>query len=173
MPSNAPAWLRGCVGVLQTEDLGCHFTALVAALVKLESVYGFDDTKYGAAIPAEHRPTEVTQWIRGGRDRTKKVPKIGNLVKYVKVWQTWWNSLQPEWRRRDGEGNLMAGGEVGYGAADAWGVLDTGGPNGWLSVVASLYFWGVCSGQSVEMKGRWDAAVQDVMWMLEGLTAAF
>ncbi|KAJ7030559.1 hypothetical protein C8F04DRAFT_1186605 [Mycena alexandri] len=164
MSQDAPAWLAGCVKLLSMKDLGCHFTALLATLVKLETKFGFE------TAPSEPLPAETVQ--NQGRDRTKKIPPIANVAKYAKQWQAWWNLLQPASRRRDHDGNLMTGGEARYGASDAWGVLDVQGPNGWLSVVASLYFWGVCD-QTDELKATWEYAVQDVMWMMEGLIASF
>ncbi|KAJ7038823.1 hypothetical protein C8F04DRAFT_950883 [Mycena alexandri] len=171
MSQDAPAWLAGCVKLLSMKDLGCHFTALLATLVKLETRFGFEMAP-SEPLPAENRPKPVSEWIKRGRDRTKKIPPIANVAKYAKQWQAWWNLLQPAWRRRDHDGNLMTGGEARYGASDAWGVLDVQGPNGWLSVVASLYFWGVCD-QTDELKATWEYAVQDVMWMMEGLIASF
>ncbi|KAJ7884955.1 hypothetical protein B0H13DRAFT_2235322 [Mycena leptocephala] len=63
---------------------------------------------------------------------------------------------------------------------DDWTPLEFPGANGVLSVVASLYFWAtnMCMLSSVhgeawfvEEENKWDNAVQDVVWMLEGLYA--
>ncbi|KAJ7659730.1 hypothetical protein DFH06DRAFT_1130486 [Mycena polygramma] len=58
------------------------------------------------------------------------------------------------------------------GGPEKWGVLDRPGPNGCLSVGASLYFWGVCENQSAAVKAQWWEAVEDVAWILEGLEAS-
>ncbi|KAJ7025313.1 hypothetical protein C8F04DRAFT_1191583 [Mycena alexandri] len=165
IPEDAPPWLRGCVAQLSQRDLGHHFTTLLETLVELETTFGFDEDSY-EKLPAEHRPKEVSAWIKGGRDRAT-MPVVNNVGKYVQEWDRWWGGLQPKWRRRDRDGNLMAGGEVGYG--DNWGVLCRAGPNGCLSVVASLYLWGTGQKQTPELQERWRGAVQDVTWMLEGL----
>ncbi|KAJ7861330.1 hypothetical protein B0H13DRAFT_1900507, partial [Mycena leptocephala] len=71
----------------------------------------------------------------------KKIPKVLDVEKYADEWQRWWDSLQPEWRRRGPDKKWRAGGDATYGGNEEWGVLDRPGPNGCLSVVGSLYFW--------------------------------
>lgn len=55
------------------------------------------------------------------------------------------------------------------------------GQNGCISLVAGLYFWGMSRQAMGSMGGsgwdgvnrmKWERAVQDVVWMLEGLEAA-
>lgn len=150
-------------------DLGCHFTSLLAALVKLETAFGFDEQIYGV-LPADQRPKAVNMWIKGGRTtKTSKIPDIKNTAKYADQWYRWWDLLQPKWRLRDHDGVWKAGGDATYGGDNEWGSLDNPGPNGCLSVVAGLYFWGVHLEKSDVTKERWARAVQDVAWMLEGL----
>jgi hypothetical protein len=157
------------VALFRTEDLGCHFTSVLAALVRLETAFGFDEKAY-SVMAAEHRPIQINQWIKGGRTtKTTKIPAIKNSQKYADQWYRWWDYLQPEWRRRDREGNWLAGGDATYGEDDAWGRLDNPGPNGCLSIVAGLYFWGVHKPQTDDGREQWARAVQDVGWMLEGL----
>jgi hypothetical protein len=110
---------------------------------------------------------QVSDWIRVGCSRTKKIPVVLDVE-----WSAWWDSLQPGWRRHDRDGKWMAGGDAVYGGNKEWGFLDRPGPNGCLSVVASLYFWGVCEEQPAAAKKQWIKAVEDVAWMLEGLTAS-
>ncbi|KAJ7887728.1 hypothetical protein B0H13DRAFT_1627396, partial [Mycena leptocephala] len=169
-PGSAPRWITDSVAWLSTQDLGCHYTALLAALVKLETVFGFDEETYGA-LPSEGRPVQLHDWIRTGCTRSKKIPVVLDVAKYADEWQGWWDSLQPEWRTKTRNGKWMVGGDASYGGNTEWGVLDRPGPNGCLSVVASLYFWGVCE-QPAAVKERWMDSVQDVSWILEGLTAS-
>jgi hypothetical protein len=169
VPAHAPAWLRDSVALFRTEELGCHFTSVLAALVKVETVFGFDEETYGV-LRADSRPDPINKWIKGGRTtKTTKIPPVKNVAKYAAQWQQWWDILQPEWRRRDGEGNWLTGGEAEYGGDNQWCELDKPGPNGCLSVVAGLYIWGVCKDQPDDVKAHWTEAVQDVAWILEGL----
>ncbi|KAJ7839310.1 hypothetical protein B0H13DRAFT_2366911 [Mycena leptocephala] len=138
MPEHAPSWLRDSVALFRTEDLGCHFTSVLAALVRLETAFGFDEKAY-SVMAAEHRPIQINQWIKAGVAASRP------------------------------EGNWLAGGDATYGEDDAWGRLDNPGPNGCLSIVAGLYFWGVHKPQTDDGREQWARAVQDVGWMLEGL----
>jgi hypothetical protein len=45
------------------------------------------------------------------------------------------------------------------------------GQNGILSMIAGLYFWGCAVRDQPEVLGRWEFAVNDVAWILEGLAA--
>ncbi|KAJ7826750.1 hypothetical protein B0H13DRAFT_1918020 [Mycena leptocephala] len=150
VPDDAPKWLHDCVELLLAQDLGGHFRALVATLIRLETAFGFN----------------------GGRAKTKKIPAIKNIQKYADEWGKWWGRLQPAWRERDRDGRWRTGGDTLYGPANEWDALDCPGVNGCLSLVASLYFWGACTDQLPLIKERWDSAVQDVTWMLEGLAVS-
>ncbi|KAJ7895676.1 hypothetical protein B0H13DRAFT_2338752 [Mycena leptocephala] len=171
VPDDAPKWLHDCVELLLAQDLGGHFRALVATLIRLETAFGFD-VKNDATLSAEGRPVQVHNWIKGGRAKTKKIPAIKNIQKYADEWGKWWDRLQPAWRERDRDGRWRTGGDTSYGPANEWDALDCPGVNGCLSLVASLYFWGACTDQPPLIKERWDSAVQDVTWMLEGLAVS-
>ncbi|KAJ7695516.1 hypothetical protein B0H16DRAFT_1351008 [Mycena metata] len=167
IPAEAPSWLHKNVEWMQSVDLGVHFSALLGALVKAETAFGFDEETYGY-LSTDHRPDQVQQWIKRGRApkaQSFDKLKIKNVGKFAKEWGAWWDLLQPAWRRRD---SLVAGGDAVYGADDEWDRLDTPGPNGCLSVVAGLFLWGL-SDNSEELRNMWRTAVQDVAWMLEGL----
>ncbi|KAJ7126585.1 hypothetical protein C8R43DRAFT_897684 [Mycena crocata] len=169
MPATAPRWLREVVPWLQTSDLGCHFTALIATLLHLETAFKFDDGN-GARLPRGARPDPITSWINKGRvSKTKNIPPVTNVAKYAESFLSWWDELQPEWRTHSGEGRWAFGGDVPYGKSDEWGDLDVPGQNGCLSLVAGLYIWGVCANQPREVREQWEYAVLDITWMLEGL----
>ncbi|KAJ7638043.1 hypothetical protein DFH06DRAFT_922956, partial [Mycena polygramma] len=87
-------------------------------------------------------------------------PAVTNVAAYAEEWYGWWGFMQPKWRRRTTDGKWKNGGETQYGGNEEWGVLDRPGPNGCLSVVASLYFWGVCADQPADVRQRWLEAVQ-------------
>ncbi|KAJ6518051.1 hypothetical protein C8R47DRAFT_960291 [Mycena vitilis] len=168
LPDNAPAWLRDAVPWLAKTDLGPQYAALLSALVRTEVAFGFDPDTYGA-LPSDNRPSQVGDWINRARSRMKTTPAIPSLTKYAEQWAAWWDAMQPKWRRRGTDGKWRSGGDEKYGGSEEWGMLDRPGPNGCLSVVASLYFWGVCENQSAAMKAQWREAVEDVSWILEEL----
>ncbi|KAJ7490201.1 hypothetical protein B0H11DRAFT_1719305 [Mycena galericulata] len=179
LPAESPQWLRDIVRVLSAADLGPHYKSLLQMLIRLENKFGPSE-KGRAGISTTHRPAEVQAWIRAGRGlRSKAVFDAGieDLEDYAKRWSSWWDSLQPEWRTRDADGQWTIGVEYG----NDWDTLWVPGQNGLSSVVASLYFWGSSSramgtnGLSVWNRDeleRWERAVQDVVWMVEGLEQA-
>jgi hypothetical protein len=170
MLEDVPEWLVNALAYLMDVYLGCHFTALLTALIRLEVAYGWD-TNPTRGLLSTHRPCAVAEWIQGGRGKkTKRIVDIRDVEAYGKAWWAWWGLLQPEWRRRDAQGMLQIEEEHGMG----WGSLDYEGQNGNLSVVAALYFWGSKKQMDVpekmaEWQAQWELAVQDVCWMLEGL----
>ncbi|KAJ6551553.1 hypothetical protein B0H19DRAFT_854218, partial [Mycena capillaripes] len=87
------------------------------------------------------RPKELKVWISvawGTRSTNPYNAGITDLNDYAVRWQTWWDSMQPAWRQREGEQRKI------YKVDDKgwnWGNLAVQGPNGWLNVVAGLFFW--------------------------------
>ncbi|KAJ7168774.1 hypothetical protein C8R46DRAFT_897828, partial [Mycena filopes] len=171
----APPWLVEPLKILTRRNLGVHFRALMQTLIRLEERFGFDEPPPLRGLGKELRPLEVTTWINAGRGtRSKNVYDAGirDVGDYGTRWRAWWDSLQPEWRKKDKHGARKVYSE--YDEGMDWDTLASRGPNGTLSVVASLYFWGsACEGAAVastpEDKQLWEAAVHDVTWMLEGV----
>ncbi|KAJ7172868.1 hypothetical protein C8R43DRAFT_851000, partial [Mycena crocata] len=158
-PPKAPAWFTEAYAEMSAKDLGCHYDALLVQWTRVEAA-----CKYaaGAKLTWKGRPTQVTNWIGGARGKRPCITAVTDTVEYARVWQAWWDSLQPEWRVRgaDGEWSVLHG----YGTTgNEWGALTVWGVNGILSIVASLFFWGRDGGES----SVWEAAVMDVTWMLE------
>jgi hypothetical protein len=170
-PENAPNWLKAGIAWLTKQDLGCHYRALMVALIQLEAKYGFDPANNGS-LGTANRPTQISLWIRGGRgSRMKFPPTINRINKYATQWALWWDGLQPAWRERGDDGHWRI--DSGWGPHDQWDPLEAPGQNGCLSVVASLYFWGLYNAkQPAHLQETWERAVLDVTWMLEGLCAS-
>ncbi|KAJ7896578.1 hypothetical protein B0H13DRAFT_1623924 [Mycena leptocephala] len=162
LPDEAPSWLVDSVAELTKVDLGNSFKSVLEALIRLEKVHGFAEQKSG--ITATGHPQAISDWIRGGRGRKSKTPVvIKKIMAYGDSFYTWWNTMQPSWRTCDSQGRWQVGGSY----SDEWGILDCPGANGMLSVAAGLYFWGVEARRMYQK--LWDEAVEDVVWMLEGL----
>ncbi|KAJ7770728.1 hypothetical protein B0H16DRAFT_1254036, partial [Mycena metata] len=163
LPGDTPQWLRTVLGYLTAADLGCHYTALLTALVRLEESAGFEQEGQALAS-SKFRPNEVQKWIRGARgSRMKSLPEVVNVADYARRWNVWWDALQPAWRKRGDDGYWVVGGRYGT----EFGPLDASGLNGCISIVASLYFWGTSETHDEGSRGEWERAVQDVAWMLE------
>ncbi|KAJ7018846.1 hypothetical protein C8F04DRAFT_976565, partial [Mycena alexandri] len=169
LPVDTPPWLRTVLSHLMARDLGCHYKSLLTALVRLEESAGFEQN--GKALPtSKWRPLKVQKWIRGARgSRTKTLPEVHDVAAYAKAWNAWWDALQPPWRKRGEDGLWIVGGK--YGAE--FGALDASGINGCISIVASLCFWGAAKTHDRESRAVWETAVNDVVWMLEGVDTLF
>ncbi|KAJ7075707.1 hypothetical protein B0H15DRAFT_791504 [Mycena belliarum] len=170
LSDDAPTWLRQAISYLTEVPLGPYFDALLAALVSVEAAYGYAENPT-RGLPKDGRPEIVNTWIWGGRgQRSKTRHEIKDLKAFIQSWDAWWASIQPPWRRKDAQGRYIIG---KYG--EDWDCLDYPGQNGTLSVVAALYFWGTTRRPLSELpknaQDEWEAAVQDVSWMLEGLAA--
>ncbi|KAJ7633593.1 hypothetical protein DFH06DRAFT_1004174 [Mycena polygramma] len=170
LPDDTPEWLRVALSYLTARDLGCHYTSLLQALVRLEESVGFEKDKHVSLPRSTVRPDEVSVWIRGARGvKMKALPKVVKLEAYATQWWKWWDELQPAWRQRGEDGKWVVGG--GYGTD--FGKLDCSGPNGTICIVAALYFWGSSTSHTSESRAIWEGAVQDVAWMLEGVDTLF
>ncbi|KAJ7079710.1 hypothetical protein B0H15DRAFT_787676 [Mycena belliarum] len=162
-PEKAPAWFVGARTVLLKVDLGLHFDALISVWTRLEYASRFEQGP--TKLPATHRPKEIMRWISGRR--ASAPPKVTDTAVYAVQWQTWWDSLQPEWRQKGRDGK-WASEEYGGGGSE-WGELYQWGVNGSLSLLASLYCWGCAVVEKGEPSDTWQEAVMDVTWMLEGM----
>jgi hypothetical protein len=173
VPADAPAWLRDSVADISKVDLGCHFAAVLAALIRLEKAAGYEAAQNKKLPGGKTRPQVIFDWIKGGRgQKTKKAPAIGDVDSHVVQWDAWWDSMQPNWRVRNAHGRWRT--DAGYEDDWDWGVLDCTGVNGLLSAVGALYFWGVAVRLGPEDKRtRWEQSVLDVVWVLEGLEQTY
>ncbi|KAJ7802506.1 hypothetical protein B0H14DRAFT_2385399 [Mycena olivaceomarginata] len=161
-PDDAPVWFRNGFREISREALGAQFEALLLAYIALERRNGFAaDGKPKGLKGTAPRPHQVTDWIRDGRGRGQSMRAIPDISEYQKIWWAWWAGLQPEWRK---VGDVdSSGGE--------WGSLAAPGPNGMLSVVASIYWWG-CAEKALGQVTRseeWGKAAADTIIVLRGL----
>jgi hypothetical protein len=69
-PADAPKWLKDSIKDLTKLDLGCHYTSLLAALIRLEGLARYEPQKGGPQrLPspkATPRPAAISDWVRGG-----------------------------------------------------------------------------------------------------------
>ena len=74
--------------------------------------------------------------------------------------------LQPEWR-------IIGDGDAPRDIGGAWHELDVPGVNGFPSVVAALYFWGLALGSAWRTSPSWGMAVDDVYFVLNELCGSY
>ncbi|KAJ6491114.1 hypothetical protein C8R45DRAFT_1138184 [Mycena sanguinolenta] len=171
MPADAPTWIVQSVTDLTQSDLGCHFAAVLVALVRLETAAGYEagHVKRLPGGKALTRPKVIGEWIKGRRGtKSKTPPSISDVAAHVAEWDEWWDKIQPEWRLKDVSGKWRI--DVAYEDGWDWGSLGAMGVNGLVSAVAALYFWGVAVRMGTQAQiSRWEDSVHDVAWVLEGV----
>jgi hypothetical protein len=82
---------------------------------------------------------------------------------YAKSWLMWWMSIQPQWQKGPGPLPLPIYSSDGAG----WGVLQSSGENGFLSVIMSLLWWG-----QADHGKEWNMVLLDISWCLEHMSAS-
>lgn len=171
LPVNAE-WLSSALPNILKVNIGVEYHRLVTLLMDLESSYGFA-TNPIIRFSCAHRPLEIKKWIVNGRGQRLVSIVVEDLILYMKGWWNWWRSLQPGWRVFDKDGKpITSPGNVGD-----WECLIVPGANGFLSVVASLYWWGCAvftrrGKQKKENRTDWERAVADCRWVMEGILRA-
>ncbi|KAJ7603463.1 hypothetical protein DFH06DRAFT_1350223 [Mycena polygramma] len=145
---DAPKWLRESVRVLSHVDLGCHYRSLVEALIRVEDKFGGSS----ALDPS------------GARNQAEKPynARIKDLGEYGGRWWTWWDSLQPEWRKRGADKVWEI--SDGYSKEWEWDPFWFPGQNG--LALGGTGVWDETNRKS------WERAVGDAAWVLEGLEQA-
>ncbi|KAK7020076.1 hypothetical protein R3P38DRAFT_2536029 [Favolaschia claudopus] len=166
-PPNAAKWFADAHAVLTSTDLGCHYHAVVAAWTRMEVASRFENSPTN--LTSKLRPKQVGAWIARNR---RGVEIVMQPAEYASQWQSWWDSLQPSWRIKDKGGSWAITASYGGGGRE-WGPLYRWGVNGALTIVASLYFWGLGVVSQPEFRSVWESAVQDVCWMFEGMATYY
>lgn len=108
----------------------------------------------------KERPSEWTKWTakaRNGQRCYTSVPVIKEPAEFGHAVARWWNNMQPTFRKGDGVFPKDSYDDGSDG--DVWSLLRKGGPNGLLSVLTLLSWWGACA----IVHTQWDDPT-DAMW---------
>ncbi|KAI0730522.1 hypothetical protein C8Q76DRAFT_612154, partial [Earliella scabrosa] len=155
-----PAWIREAYIHMNTKSASeSNFARALVLWTELERAYGWKTSN--KSLGAKNRPEAIGRWLRVDRRVLSKVPTMPPESDYADCWWTWWSGLQPAWRLRSDSGRPTVGG------MGAWDDLRIPGKNGMLIVLLSLFWW---HDIAVTTRGEWDAALTDVLWVLEQLT---
>ncbi|KAJ7034650.1 hypothetical protein C8F04DRAFT_932620, partial [Mycena alexandri] len=157
--------------------MGKNERLICTDITELERAYKWDKGKKNQELGKVNRPPAVSNWIgraRGSRARpeTDTAPKIASLAVYEREWWKWWAGLQPAWRAQaSGRSDRFSRTAYPPQQRENWHPLRVPGQNGVLSIVASLYWWGLKNQAEVERENEesWAEAVADVKWMLQGM----
>ncbi|KAI0038726.1 hypothetical protein FA95DRAFT_1578033 [Auriscalpium vulgare] len=146
---------------MRSAPLGPDWQVLVTRYSGFEEAMSFGEgPSESLALSAKHRPEEVRLWQKGRRPWHNG--KIKNLDDFMNKFEDWWRSLQPA-ERFDSEGDAMA-----PSISMDWSKVCIAGPNGLLSVLAALLWWGLAVKDDKEHYAyeRWYVVVVDVSTVL-------
>lgn len=99
-------------------------------------------------------------WQKSGRVYVEDLlPSIGSISEYALQWKKWWKILQPTWRNTD---------SWPFDRSDvhAWGVLASGGKDGWFVILMSLVWWAFAI-TSDQDRAIFISVCTDVRWVLQ------
>ncbi|KAJ7722531.1 hypothetical protein B0H16DRAFT_1266073, partial [Mycena metata] len=174
-PADAAAWFSAAYRDITKVDVGGNFNALLGVFCELERAYKWEKGRKNKELGKVNRPPAASDWIsraRGSRVRPESntVPKIVSLAVYEREWWSWWATLQPD----AGRPNRFARETYPTPKPENWDPLRVPGQNGILTVVATLYWWGLKNLEIGEREDKesWVEAVADVKWMVKGMLAA-
>ncbi|KAJ7834831.1 hypothetical protein B0H13DRAFT_1572667, partial [Mycena leptocephala] len=102
---------------------------------------------------AKKRPKQVGDWVSRARNYT---PTIADPEEFGEVFWVWWVDINPAWRKKIRPMKRIE--------AQSWSCMDYHGQNGFLNVLMCLKWWrDAMDTESTD----WEAAVDDVTWVLE------
>lgn len=143
IPTGSPTWFKNATSMFSAPSLGPRWSLLAQTWATFEMQENFQPR---GMLSAAGRPQVVSDWIQRARPSTWR-PTINDTKAYEKLHCHWWTLVQRK-----------AGGD--------WKELRLPGPNGILSVLASLFYWGSAVRESRKSCKKWEAAVEDCIKVL-------
>ncbi|KJA24432.1 hypothetical protein HYPSUDRAFT_200645 [Hypholoma sublateritium FD-334 SS-4] len=110
-------------------------------------------------MPAKLRPAILSTWVQNGKRRYDSPPTISesDLPMLADEWVTWWNSVQPVWRRSPAENSLPVPLSMAKGSENL-DPIKKAGPVGFILVIIALAWWAPLH----TTDARWNASLDDV-----------
>ena len=153
--NNSASHLASVVPVSASLSVRAAGTRGLHLLIEYECKHGFAE---GGSVTTADRPSEVSLWKKNAWKRASIVT-INRRDRIGSEFWCWWKNAQPSWRELS-DGDLPLDSHHRSCTGD-WQELDICGPNGIISFVVALRFWGV-----VDAGASRSLAVEDVGWAL-------
>ncbi|KAF6745137.1 hypothetical protein DFP72DRAFT_1077736 [Ephemerocybe angulata] len=164
-----PDWFNNAVSDLLKDDLGKDWSDLVQKWTKLESLLGFGKSAKGP-LPVKLRPEEWVQWTHKGKQGLRfhdKPPFVADPLEFGIAIRKWWVSIQPAFRGPSDGPMPLPVYSTAASTIQSWSEVRKSGPNGLLSLLMLLLWWGRAASAYVsqweeDSRGSWAAVVQDL-----------
>ncbi|KAK7027826.1 hypothetical protein R3P38DRAFT_3190954 [Favolaschia claudopus] len=173
-PASAAEWYALLYPEVAAAPLGERHNLLLSLCSDLEALYGWKKPLRG--FSAKNRPVQISSWItmgrgaRGGTMRQGAGPSIADMDTFARDWWKWWGGLQPKWRtRREDDPTRFQRVSYPERTQENWAALHNPGPNGVMTVMGSLLWWGKSAKQGKVDREPWAEAVEDLIWVLTEL----
>jgi len=179
-PGVPPTWAVLAKDHLLWRDLGIQWSSCVKLWFDVEDILGYGTvlgTKvsnlffFFGIVPNSHylqsalpsislRPEEWMNWVskcRQGERNYHQTPVITDPAEFGIALVKWWNGMQPSVRQSP-SGMPQPIGSTPTIPAEDWMPLRRAGPNGLVSVMTLLVWWG----QMIESRTRWQEDSQEL-----------
>jgi len=141
-------WAENALTMFQRFDGGCRWLKIVKGWFSIENARKW--SRMGKQLETKGRPFFIGNWVQRARKPRWRGFSWSPEEHAAAFWK-WWRILQPDWRLEnfdsddEGDGNRVQ--DIAWLVLvppedEDWEDLCSFGPNGMLSVVAVLYFWG-------------------------------
>ncbi|KAL0577211.1 hypothetical protein V5O48_004777 [Marasmius crinis-equi] len=138
------------------ESLPAFWFTLVHSWIELEGKWECLDLE-PVKLPLDHRPQAFAAWFQAGRTKRpggRVTPTSVQLPSFRTEWWLWFDSVNPDWRLRDG-GVVLPGGD------GDWEDIECPGKDGFALLLIGLRWWFDRGGWEDKVGlGHWEHAVK-------------
>ncbi|KAF8879746.1 hypothetical protein BD779DRAFT_1676284 [Infundibulicybe gibba] len=167
--AETPDWMTEAQKYLVGLGLGNEWNLCVDMWERLELVMEYGAKTKGGLPEVKMRPAEWSKWTSKGRNGVRAYNLSPELVQQLDVddfgvaFTKWWHRMQPPFRHGNDFLPVAAYIPVEDVGRDVWEGLRKGGPNGLVTVITMLGWWG----RKGSTDPNWQAAVIDIRRTLE------
>ncbi|KAJ3525220.1 hypothetical protein NMY22_g10666 [Coprinellus aureogranulatus] len=169
-----PDWFDPACKFLRADGrLGQEWDQLVDMWIEFEKAMGYGAPGKGS-LPVAKRPEEWKDWAAKTKKGVRpydRIPFILEPAEFGIVLTGWWHSLQPPFRVSD---NIFPNPVYSETAVqgDVWAPIRKAGPNGLVSVVTMMRWWGIeamfpSNEYKTDSRSEWRYMVYDVRMCVE------
>ncbi|KAH6916349.1 hypothetical protein BKA70DRAFT_1216545 [Coprinopsis sp. MPI-PUGE-AT-0042] len=148
-----PDWVIAALEYLRADVDNAVWSECLAAWAQFETAAAVFSENMGRLSNAKGRPAELTAWCSKRKGVVlPKEPELEDVHDFAARWLAWWNGMQPDWRKGEGEAPMT---KAIRGNENLSG-LKKPGTNGLFTALVALKWWR--GGDS----RRWRMAVDDM-----------